>query len=264
MDLASTTTTSGGSGGGATGPQGPPGPAGATGTQGPAGPTGAQGPAGPTGPIGAIGLTGAAGATGSPGTTGPAGATGAQGPVGATGAAGPAGAIGATGPTGPTGATGSAGTPGAAGATGTAGAAGATGATGATGPSHQVIIFGASATSTSTDRYAFPGGPGLSSNATPQGIIVSFACTATVISKTDSARGVGVGTLEYVLVTIDASDVATERALTTGAQVASSGIISGTGSVSIPAGTKVGVKIKPVGVLTSGANIIISIQLDQP
>lgn len=125
------------------------------------------------------------------------------------------------------------------------------------------VYFGVSATSSSAERYFFPGFNSGSSSAVPQGIVIPFGCRATVINKTDATRGVGSGTMEYVLVTIDASDVASETSLTTGAQPCTSNIISATGSVTIASGTKIGVKAKPGGTISStGANLYVTIQLE--
>jgi len=129
--------------------------------------------------------------------------------------------------------------------------------------SKQLVFFGVAATSSSTERYFFPGYNGGSAQTVPQGIIVPFNCTATSIYKTDATRGVGAGTMEYVLITIDASDVATETALTTGAQPCTSNIINATGSVFIAAGTKIGVKSKPSGTISNaGSNPYVIIQLE--
>lgn len=129
--------------------------------------------------------------------------------------------------------------------------------------SKHLIFFGVAATSSSTERYFFPGFNSGSAQTVPQGIVVPFNCNATSIYKTDATRGVGTGTMEYVLITIDASDVATETSLTTGAQPCTSNIISATGNVFLTAGTKIGLKSKPAGTISNaGANPYVILQLE--
>jgi hypothetical protein len=198
-----------------------------------------QGPIGPTGATGNIGPTGPTGTQGNVGPTGPTGATGSQG---------------IQGPTGPTGATGS---------TGSIGPTGATGPTGPTGPAKQLIIFGCGNTSTTTDRYLFPGFNPNTANLAPQGTIIPFNCNITRLDKSDAARGAGTGNLEFVLTTITNLDVGSDTALTTGAQLVTTNFLSATGSISISAGTKIGVKVKPTGTVnTSPSNIYVTVQIE--
>lgn len=127
------------------------------------------------------------------------------------------------------------------------------------------MLFGAATLSTVADSYLYPGAADVTASLVPQGAIVPFAATITVIEKTDGIRGVGLGTYEFVLVTIDASDVPTEQSLTTGAAAASTETTRGDGSVVVDADTKIGVIAKPSGVVaTSPTNVSVTLQLHHP
>jgi hypothetical protein len=205
---------------------------------GPSGATGAAGPSGPTGPAGATGATGPSGAAGAAGPSGPSGAAGASGP------SGPSGAAGAAGPSGPSGAQGNTGSTGAAGATGPSGPAGAAGANGG-----YLLSFSAGESSFTPSTQVFNLQTNQRTQLTTPGTLnaysnivgFGYACTLTGLTVTGSANTSD----NEVFSVITTSGFGTTYSTAGG--VATCTISSGTsscnwsGSVSIPAGSRVGV-----------------------
>ena len=195
---------SGATGSGATGASG------LTGTTGPIGATGASGLTGATGPDGIQGATGS-GATGASGLAGTTGATGASGVAGTTGATGASGVAGTTGATGASGVAGTTGATGASGLAGTTGATGASGLAGATGPSTAV---NATAVTTGTFYPVFVAAAG--TNQTP-----SVRTTATAFGY-DAATNL-----------LSLTQLSATGNITGGNILFGSGIVSGTGNISV-------------------------------
>lgn len=179
----------------------------------------ATGPTGPTGATGSAGPTGATGSTGSAGTTGATGPTGSVGATGSAGATGPTGSVGATGATGSNGATGSVGATGPTGLTGSTGPTGSNGSTGATGPT------GAAGTNGST------GATGPTGSIGPTG---PTGATGNITSLTNAHILVG-----------NVSNVPTDVAVSGGATISNTGVITITNS-------------KSFGIIIDGQGAVIS------